>query len=863
MDFNTWDRWLREMLNGDTPPLKLHSGRYWEVKDKHGSLILVKDRLFDRQLDLIKEIAVEVLTEVDPKFELVPDKHYAANIFGKKLRHSNNIREGLSETLVWLGINGDSLKNCSPDKRKFIAHSIVREIFADASWQLWGSLNQLLPTLAEAAPGEFLDAVESALRKAPSPFDELFSQEGDGFSGANHLTGLYWALEGLAWDEDYLARVCVILAELAEHDPGGRWANRPANSITTILLPWHPQTLAPIEKRLAAVRAIRKDSPQTAWKVLLSLLPNSHQSTSGSHKPKWRNPLPEDWKLVVTNGEYSEQVIQYAAIAVEMACEDLTKTNVLVGNMDNLPEPSFEVFLNYLSSDVIVSLAESERKSIWEKLTEFANKHRRYANAKWALQPDIVDRLDCVIELLKPTSSVVLYERLFSNRDFDLYDENGDWKEEEKKLATKRKNAIEEILAVGGLEAVIGFSGKVESSARVGLSLGSINIQEHDAYLLPSFLEFEDEANKNFIANFIWGRYQQQGWGWADDMDKSDWSKDQICHFLIFLPFAQDAWSRAAVWLGDDERLYWERANVNPYQTEDDLTPAIDKLLEFGRPVAVIDCLYCGTHKKLPLDISRAISALMLAFSSNEFKNSLGYAHIADLISALQEDQATPFDDMCQIEWLYLPLLQRGDNAEPKFLHKKLSIEPEFFCEVISYIYRSKDDPKNGVEEDEIKKQVATNAWHLLYDWSRTPGLQDDGSFSVDQFTEWFNDARKLCEGAGRLDVAMTEIGKVLRYAPSDPDGLWINRFVLDVLDDRYSERLREGFVSEVFNSRGAHWVDPTGKPERDLAEEWSQKANVVEMVGYTRFAAELKRLADSYNRDAERIIRAHESEDD
>ena len=62
------------------------------------------------------------------------------------------------------------------------------------------------PILAEAAPEEFLYAVEGALRKEPCPFDELFSQEGDDIiTGRNYLTGLLWALEVLAWEEEYLS----------------------------------------------------------------------------------------------------------------------------------------------------------------------------------------------------------------------------------------------------------------------------------------------------------------------------------------------------------------------------------------------------------------------------------------------------------------------------------------------------------------------------------------------------------------------------------------------------------------------------------------------------------------------------------
>ena len=122
----------------------------------------------------------------------------------------------------------------------------------------------LLPTLAEAAPGEFLTAVEKALRKIPCPFDKLFSQEGSGITGGNYMTGLLWALETLAWDEQYLVKVTVLLGKLASHDPGGNWANRPDNSLKTIFLPWLPQTIASVKKRKVAIQTLQKECPKIA-----------------------------------------------------------------------------------------------------------------------------------------------------------------------------------------------------------------------------------------------------------------------------------------------------------------------------------------------------------------------------------------------------------------------------------------------------------------------------------------------------------------------------------------------------------------------------------------------------------------------
>ena len=118
--------------------------------------------------------------------------------------------------------------------------------------------------MAEASPEEFLKAVESALQSEQCSFDELYAQEhGGGVGGSTYISGLLWALEGLAWSEQHFARVMLVLASLAARDPGGTWTNRPSTSMTMILLPWLPQTTAGLEKRQAAIEAIHKDTLQT------------------------------------------------------------------------------------------------------------------------------------------------------------------------------------------------------------------------------------------------------------------------------------------------------------------------------------------------------------------------------------------------------------------------------------------------------------------------------------------------------------------------------------------------------------------------------------------------------------------------
>jgi hypothetical protein len=160
------------------------------------------------------------------------------------------LRSGLAESLALLGSYPKALSSCSLHKPEAIAVLCVREVLDNAGWIIWATLNDVLPLLAEANPNEFLDAVEGTLNnKEGETFRSVFALEGSGIGGWNYMTGLLWALETLAWHPDYLARVTVLLGELAELDPGGNWANRPISSLTTIFLPWLPQTTATIEKR--------------------------------------------------------------------------------------------------------------------------------------------------------------------------------------------------------------------------------------------------------------------------------------------------------------------------------------------------------------------------------------------------------------------------------------------------------------------------------------------------------------------------------------------------------------------------------------------------------------------------------------
>ena len=853
---DSWISEIREVLQHPSSPISLKDG-LWRVKERTNLWQTLGSRVSDDYLDRLRQCAVAVLAERDPQFELPSHERYAAPIHGKVLKHSPELRQGLAESLALLGTQSSAFRHCSQHKPENTAILAIREIFANADWVLWGSLDRLLPILAEAAPDEFLSAVEQALRQSPCPFDELFSQEGTGIFDGIYHAGLLWALETLAWDAEFFVRVCVTLGELASRDPGGNRGNRPANSLATILLPWLPQTTASIEKRKVALRTLQREFPAVAWRLLLNLLPERHQTSMHTRKPAWRNTIPDDWKDGVSGQEYWRQVSSYAYMAVEMASNDMDKLKELIDRLDKLTPTAFDKVLEYLSSEAISSQPEDQRADLWEQLTMFAQKHRSFPDADWSLPDESVSRIEDVAAQIIPVSPSFRHRIMFIGNRYDLYPRDGDLDQRMKRLEERRLQAIKEILSYGGVDAVIQFAESVKQPEHVGNALGVVAEAETDEGILPALLQTDSEKLTQFVGSYVWSRHEGNGWEWVDGLDRSHWSGPQVGRFLSYLPFTADTWERVADWLGENERVYWETTQPNSFVVDSEAGFGIDKLIDYGRPKAAILCL----EYKNTIDSRLASRALLAALTSTEHFQ-MDPDGIVWIIKALQDDPRTNPEDLFRIEWLYLTLLDHHHGASPKTLENRLASDPNFFCEVIQTIYRSRKEDRSPTEPTRQDQDIAVQAWRLLQEWRTPPGAQPDAPFSPDHFEQWLAQVKETCSESGHLEVALNNIGQVLIHCPPDPDGLWIHHAVAEELSDRNAEKMREGYSTGIFNSRGAHMVDPTGKPERELAEQWRKKAEDVENAGYQRFATTLRRLAEGYDREAERIVAENNTEE-
>jgi hypothetical protein len=863
-----YDMWLEKLrpssLRSDSPLIQVDEK--WRFLARGEAWGALGNRITDADLDRFEETAVKVLAERDPRFDFPKEERYTAAIHGKVLQHSRHLRHGIAETLALLGSRPDVLSSCTLGKANATAERVVQKLLNEATWDQWASLDSHLTLLAEAAPDKFLDAVDAALMNLDdTPFHELFAQEGGGvLHGWNYMSGLLWALETLAWSPNFLFRVSIILTDLASIDPGGNWANRPLNSLTNIFLPWYVQTTAPFDKRKAAVEAVVGEHPEVGWKLLMTLLPHSQGHTIECHIPVWRDFIPLDWKSGTLDTEYWNQIDFYTNLAFEIAKQDTGKLQELIERLPDLSRAAYRSLLDHLGSPEILALPEAMRLPLWEQLAGLVRRHRKFAYADWALPKEAIDRIEDAASKLAPNAPKLKYRHLFCDRDFDLFDEKGDYESQLRRRDEARQDAAQAILAAGGLAGVIEFAHEVTAPYEVGRALGAIASVEFEAKVLPSMLnESPDSTSGRFVAGFVWARYRVQKWTWVDAVLERDWKAKEKAALFIRLPFEDEVWQRVATHLGvSDEASYWKDAWVNPYGPDRDLTVAIEKLLQYGRPSHALLCVARTADTAGAFNETLATKSLRAVLETPGSIDQLDNYRTVEVIKRLQKSKAADQAALFKIEWNFLPWLDRFSTGSPVTLERKLAADPAFFAEVVGLVFRSRRDeqPRNE-EPDEQKAYLARNGYKLLSEWQRVPGTQDDGSFDVDAFNKWIVEARRITEETGHAEVAQIQIGHVLTRAPADPGGLWIHETVADLLDQRSTGEMRSGFTTQLFNDRGVHGFTH-GEEERQLAKQNREKADALEARRYTRFATAMRKFAEQYEREADRESKRDPFED-
>jgi hypothetical protein len=197
-----------------------------------------------------------------------------------------------------------------------------------------------------------------------------------------------------------------------------------------------------------------------------------------------------------------------------------------------------------------------------------------------------------------------------------------------------------------------------------------------------------------------------------------------------------------------------------------------------------------------------------------------------------------------------------GSGRPPKILHKELASNPDFFAEVLKYIYKpsneGKEEEKNS-HPQELVKQRAHLAWKLLHSWETVPGYSD-GQIHYEKLKEWVVKARELCKKSDRGEIGDSHIGQVLAHAKTEEKNIWPPEPVCKIIDEIQSRELDNGFSVGIYNKRETVIKSPFegGQQEKELAELFRLYADKW-AIRYPRTASVLTKIAEGYENEGKR----------
>lgn len=848
---------LCERLSEGSDPVMSQAGPAWRFSSLEEAFLCLFSRIGDTVMEKWKQLALEALLEANPTCGLTQVEKVAL-CFNKQdlpLQYSEELKSGIARSLAMVGaIEADEAQ---PRKLKDVVASIVQELLnqaeTDETGRFWNLLAPHLPSLAEAEPRQFIDTIMDNLEQGESSLLRAFNEDKDDlfFGDPSFHPHLLWALEVLAWPEEYFSDSVECLARLAAQQPKSRQhGNRPDESLAAILCGWSNGTTVSRENRLKAIDDIKKISPAIGWDLLFRLWPNSGLTIIPPAVPRYR----EDWcplaDMPIPRSEWND--FRHGLVERALSWQDFTPPHLeqLVKGITVglLSEERIRIF-DYLErmanrGDV----DESCRYLVWRALRELATKHSHHRN-NWSLPKKEIEHLVSLIDEWQPASLVLRYVYLFNHSpglldcalqiDYDRYKQT---------LEERRKDALNEILAapqaIGNLTLLASEAG---DSWRLGEMLAELPGLE-----FWDIVQWIDSENKKLTAvmdAYLYRALNLRSASWLKDvLDDSRLTASQRTAVLRWVPVRQDCWETLRG-KREDEDVYWRTVKLHVLPPENMRYP-IARLVACGRAWDAIDSVSLSIHAAKRDGVATDLTAdvliglLRVACAQKSDQVSSLYYQVGKLLDHLVEMKAD-VGDVAKLELLFYPLL--GRYREPVALNQILATDSTLFVKLVEVV-------RGGETLFELDQGAAFVLANSVVDgWRGCPGLTTDGTFDASAMRQWMASARIMFAKAGLSEVGDFYLGKVLGRSPKSADGAWPLPAVCDLIDEINDAHFDEGLVAEMCSalSSSVRGIYEGGRQEREIAQRyctWSKQIRP-----RSRHTARLlKQAAETYEKRAE-----------
>lgn len=833
-------------------------GSYQGIKSQIDAFYALAPFITDDIIKLLFDVSEIVLGEDDPSLDLAEDQRWMASFHGKTREFSSSLRTSLRQMVLILAVFGDEVLSDRADCRvEWLAKGFVKKLLDNLSVRTLKAIGDDLPTLAEMSPETFIEIIETDLAKGDKSVCLAILEPVSSEMGARcDRTGLLWALELLAWNENYLDRVVSILATLSSKEINDNWSNKPIETLSSIFRFWFPQTAANIELRMAAFTRLWENSYDVAWTVAIEQVDQRGMgSAMANHKPDWRDDArratyaPGNEKrlfikhcldLVLDRSVYTQdEIVDLLSLANGWPNEDQTKLWAIVQNWG-------------------IDAPDSGKAKVRECIRQMAYSRRAASRAR-RQKSDEFDPVEVAnaYDALEPVDLIQRHHWLFHKQwieagiqDLDEYD----YEKVESKTLELRRAALSEIFDQLSITGVLELSELSEASWVIGDTLGKvISVEELVDASVTVFKSDDKQTNntENLLAGML-GSFP------AEELNavlKTIWDRlpdDQHLRFLKVAPFLKDVWDLAEeLPVGSDE--YWKQVHIRYIRNDDEQVIAAKRLLNAKRPISSLNVLWRDVSKAPEGLLLQILEQIAFGESVKGELSGMQRHRVVEVFEYLNNVGNVDTKQVLKLEFAFLRLLEGSKYGLPN-LEKEIEVNPQLYVDAMIYLYKRKDgleDPEQYQLESDLKKSHAENMYHFLKKLKRIPGQDEETTEkSSKKLIEWINTVQKSAEKYSRKGPAESNIGELLARSSEGEDGVWPNEFVRNALEQTITPRMSEGFRVGKYNQRGAHFRDRGGRQERALEKQYRDWSSSLK-VKHPKVSRVLGQIADTYEREA------------
>lgn len=842
-------------LLDDAPVIAI--GAVWWAKSPLELLHLMGERISREELCRFFDTCTALLKKPDPVLELPEDDRWKAAIFNKVREESGLVFDSICDSLIKLAVLGPDVDNLAVNSISTRVGALVRDLLDGADRERWLSLYSVLAELAEAAPSEFLNAVENSLYEPGFGAGCLIAETTDtGFIGSRCWhADLLRALEVLAWRPQNLPRIVDILVRLTKVPGGGRWAKTPSNTLLSLFRSWYPQTSAPIERRVQLLDRVIQNDNGVGWQLLCGLALTGHDSASPNARPKWRD---DDAGVGegVSQREMHLMLSAAGARLIALAEGRPLRLGTLVEGFDQFDtdwrREIVKLVLDYASDDH----PDEERAELQGYIRKYLSWSQRRGSERDAER----DALTEAQEALKPRDLLVKHAWLFNDFWVELpegEEEDDDTSSQNKarKIEALRSDAVKEVFETGGWEAIDSLIARAGEARTVGWVMAQLfpSPPRMFEWLSHRRAGMEQRSQAWWALNGLTGRAplecRLELLELVISEGRNSWSQSELVHVLLSFPPDMKTFEQLGRIGSDAAASYWKL--FIPWLNGDDaaeLNLVGTKLLEVGRPRSAFSATRLYSEKLDPALLYKMLEG-MRTIDEPEAQLPDRW-HISQAFDRLEKSGEIEEQDLGRLEFAFIRLLERSQRGS-KTVSKWIASNPAIFYELISTVFKERHKPRAEVEPDERRQEMAHNAWSALHHCKRIPGEQEDGSVDPAALQAWADVARKLCREGDREAIGDQTIGQILANAAVGTDGVWPAEGVRQLLDSPDGEEIRKGLVVGTMNNRGvtSRSYDEGGSQERVLAKRYESYADA--LADYPRLADAIRKLQKHYEDDA------------